>query len=260
MLLDWFRQKRRVYTIESASLSDRGLVRADNQDHVVAYRGRASFCVADGMGGGEGGAKASELVCRHFVKAVVARRGFADRIRRVAEAIDRANADIRDFADGAGYRQMGSTVAALVLDEGASFQAIVAHVGDSRVYRYRAGVLEQLTRDHTMASELTRRACGATAAAALAGRTSVLSHVLTRAIGIEDTVKVDWRRVDFRAGDQFLVCSDGVYDMIDHDGIRKAFAQGGRPRDVVERLAAGVVRGGAADNYSIVVLRIGAKR
>ena len=252
--------RRGNFEFDCAAITDCGLVRAENQDHLVVYRGRAAFCVADGMGGGEGGAKASEIVCGHFTRAVARRTGFADRIRRVDESVCAANTAIRKFADVAGYRHMGSTVAALVFDAFDSGKAAVGSVGDSRVYRYRGGALEQLTRDHTMANELCRRSRGIVMNSGLSGRASALSHVLTRAVGIEQSVEVEWRQVDFRAGDWFMLCSDGLYDMVDADGIRSAFASGGRPRDVAMRLAAGAVLGGALDNYSVIVVKVRARR
>lgn len=251
---------RKRFDFDCSSLSDRGLVRPDNQDHLVVYRGRASFCVADGMGGGEGGAKASEIVCRHFTKAVSRRWGYSERVRRVGVAVGAANSEIRDFAEAAGYRHMGSTVATLVFDQGESLEAAVGWVGDSRVYRYRGGHLEQITRDHTMAGELSRRTRGIVMTSGVSGRASALSHVLTRAVGIEPSVAMEWKRVEFRPGDWFLLCSDGVYDMVDDGAIRSAFAAGGRARDVVARLAEGAVKGGAHDNYSIIVVRVKARK
>lgn len=257
-MFEFLRRRKRRFDVDSATFSDRGLVRPDNQDHVLAYGARGLYCIADGMGGGEGGAKASEIACASISRAVSRRTDFAERVKRTDEALRSANVEIRDYAAKAGYRQMATTAAVLLLDLAEGRQGVVGSVGDSRVYRFRGGELVQLTRDHTMACELSRTIGGRAMSAGISGREHLLSHVLTRAIGIEPEVKPEWRRIDFAAGDAFLVCSDGLYDMADAAAIRAAVAAGGRAKDVVARLAETVVKNGASDNYSMIVVKVGA--
>ena len=129
-----FSSVRRRRILDVASLSACGLVRADNQDHFLVNRGRAFFCVADGMGGGEGGAEASDIVCRCIGKAVACRTPFPERVHRAAEAIRTANREIRAYAQKAGYRQMATTVTVFAVDERAKDpSAVIGYVGDSRV-------------------------------------------------------------------------------------------------------------------------------
>ena len=106
----------RRFKVDVAFTSERGFVRKENQDHVIVDQKALVFCVADGMGGGEAGGEASDIVCRNVDSVLHDYAGFADRVRLVDEAIRRADGDIRSVAASAGYRQMGSTVAVLVSD------------------------------------------------------------------------------------------------------------------------------------------------
>ena len=202
--------ERRRFKVDVASASECGLVRKDNQDHLVADPKTLVFCVADGMGGGEAGGEASDIICRSIGSALREHVGFADRVRLVDDAICRADGEIKAIAASAGYRQMGSTVAVLISD--GKRIAAVGNVGDSRVYRLRGGKLQQLTRDHTLTEAIlaNRPPQGVRPLADI--RALALSHVLTRAVGVgQDRLKVDWRKFDVKDGDvlvrifQFLV-------------------------------------------------------
>ncbi|MGN0853908.1 MAG: PP2C family protein-serine/threonine phosphatase [Kiritimatiellia bacterium] len=244
--------------LDVASLSERGFVRPDNQDHVLVCRAHFTYGVADGMGGGDGGAKASEIVCTSVANALDARLEFPERVRRIHEALRTANAEIRAFAEKAGFtRPMASTAAVLTIDRDRGDQAAAVYIGDSRIYRFRAGVLRQISRDHTVVRELHERAAGRAVAAGLVRRHLAISHMLTRAVGILPDVAPEWRKIDIHTGDAFLICSDGVQDMVTDEEIRAIFARGGKARDMVARLAEKIVSGGAVDNYSMVVVRVG---
>jgi len=250
-------KRRRRRRVDIASLCECGLVRRENQDHVLVNRRGLVFCVADGMGGGEGGGEASEVVCGEIASVLKRRTEFGERIRLVDEAIRRADAEVRARAAKAGYRQMGSTVTVLVADPEDGRSAVVGNIGDSRVYCLRGGGLRQLTRDHTMGNELMKRTGERGSLAMLDARSAAFSHVLTRAVGVGKDVRPDWRKVDMNEGDVFLVCSDGVYGAIPSDAVRNALAQGGRASEMVERLRTAVLAGGAADNFSAIVVKVG---
>ena len=256
--LGLFRRRRR--RLEVAALSAQGLVRAENQDHYLVNRGRAFFCVADGMGGGEGGAQASDIVCRCLGGAISHRVSFPERVKRAADAIRRANCEIREFARAMGYRQMATTVTLFAVDDGSASSAVIGYVGDSRVYRFRGGELAQLTHDHTLAGELSRRRLKRGLSAGTGGRAGVLSHVLTRAVGIEPEVQPDWRRVDLLEDDWYLLCSDGIYDMVPEDELRKAFAAGGTSSELISRIEEMTIAGGAVDNYTMIAVKVGGRR
>lgn len=238
---------------ECALVCERGLVRKDNQDSVFVDARRGIFCLADGMGGGFEGGTASRIVCKTMAKAAKA-RDLRRRVKSVGAALGEANASIRRYAKDAGARVMGTTFAALFLDEPGSCRAAACQVGDSRIYRIRNGVAEPLMRDHTIGGQLSRSAKG-DLATRLRSRDNPLAHVLTRSIGVEEKVVAEWRRFDVRRGDVFLVCSDGVHDVV-ADGFIGMLPAGGRsPEAMAEMLKAEVVRLGAPDNYSFVLVR-----
>ena len=248
----------RKFKVDVAFASECGLVRTENQDHVVADPKTLVFCVADGMGGGEAGGEASDIVCRNVSAVLHDYASFADRVRLVDDAIHRADGEIRAISADAGYRQMGSTAAVLVSD--GRRIAAVGNVGDSRVYRMRAGKLQQLTRDHTMAEELMSRRPVQGAKPFADVRYLALSHVLTRAVGVgQEPLKVDWHKIDVVDGDVLLLCSDGVHGFVPRSVIQDAMLAGGSAREIVDRIAAIVVESGARDNYSAIVVKIGGR-
>ena len=254
MLFGLMGESRR-FKVDVAFTSERGLVRKENQDHVIVDQKALVFCVADGMGGGEAGGEASDIVCRNVDSVLHDYAGFADRVRLVDDAIRRADGDIRSVAASAGYRQMGSTAAVLVSD-GRRIAAI-GNVGDSRVYRLRAGRLQQITRDHTLAQELVQHS-SRSARPMTDVHVLSLSHVLTRAVGVgQEPLKVDWHKVDVVDGDVLLICSDGVHGFVSHPALLGAVQAGGSAREIVDRIAALVVESGARDNYSAIVVKIG---
>ena len=250
---------QRKFKTDVAFASECGLVRRENQDHLVADPKALVFCVADGMGGGEAGGEASAAVCRNVDSVLHERASFADRVRLVDDAIHRADGEIRAVSAAAGYRQMGSTVAVLVSD--GKRIAAVGNVGDSRVYRLRDGKLRQLTRDHTLTAEILSHRLPQGAKPLADVRALALSHVLTRAVGVgQERLKVDWRKVDVKEGDVMLLCSDGVHGAVAPSRLAAAVAAGGGATEILGRICSLVVASGAKDNYSAVVVKIGGRR
>lgn len=224
---------RKKLKIESRSICDCGLVRADNQDHLLEEPGRALFCVADGMGGAEAGDLASGIVCEE-IGGVPEGLDFSHGIVAVDDAIVRANGRIRAYAAEHGLSRMGTTVAALVMDLREPARVAIANVGDSRVYRRWGIRLERMTQDQ---------------------RASEYSHLLTQAVGAVETVKADWLHASAQQGDIWLLCTDGVHEMLPDSTINALIAHGGSASDIAERIEASVRRAGARDNYSIIVVR-----
>jgi len=243
-------------SLKAVSVSETGMVRQDNQDHVYVDAEARVFCVADGMGGGAEGARASAIVCEHLRKAKLGAplRPLEDVETAVDEAVAAAHAEISAYASAKGFEQMGSTVAVVAFDGFDMKHAAICHVGDSRVYRIRRGMAEALTRDHTVGS-----ACAEFAgknAKAFRDRANPLAHVLTRAVGVSEApLRTEWRRVDVRPGDRFVICSDGVHDVIT-DARLAVYAGGGTLASASVRLAKEVVAKGAPDNYSFVIVEV----
>jgi len=233
---------------ESASVCDCGLVRPENQDSILVDGARGVFVVADGMGGGQGGAQASELVIEAVRREFACAGEFLDRAEAMRRAIDAANDSIREFARRAGFCHTGSTIAAFLAGDAVPGPSLVTWIGDSRVYRLRDGKLLLLTRDHTVANEFSGRGRSDGAY----DRTRHYAHVLTRALGAAGVVQADWRRCEIRCGDRLLICSDGVYDMLAPEVIRELLAAASSPQDAVRDLSRAVRAAGAHDNFSAI--------
>lgn len=240
-------------TVAFVTASEAGLVRKENQDNLFVDAAARFFCVADGMGGGAEGARASAMVCARLKAALASLGGVAAGRACVDAALGAASAEIFRYAAEHGFKQMGST--ACVLTFGAGFTTgRICHVGDSRVYRVRRGLCKQLTRDHSVGVELgaliDRHRMDE-----FKDRANPLSHILTRAVGTQETVRTDWTEIDVETGDRYVVCSDGVHDVV--SATRLAALVGAGPIATArDRLAAEVVKCGAPDNYTFILVEV----
>lgn len=247
--------------IEGAGSSDKGR-RARNEDAHRVMAEIGFFVVADGMGGYEGGAVAS-LVTVETLADFYARNAYDRDLTWpfvVDPALDlprnQALCGIRLAHDAVRARKrgplasMGSTVVAVAF-EGA--RAVVAHAGDSRAYRLRAGVLSRLTRDHSFVEEIAERGEGISPAdrARVAAQ---FGHVITRAVGIGGEIEPGLSVIDVRAGDTFLLCTDGLHGVLDDDEIAETLALFA-PRDAADLLVQRAIEAGSSDNVTAIVVR-----
>lgn len=253
-----FRFLRRRLSADVLTASETGSVRKDNQDTVFVDRAKTVFCVADGMGGGSEGATASRFVCEEIEKAVAAKT-LAERMEAVEAAVVAANDRIRAYAKERDFKQMGSTVAVLLVDPSDVRRAAICHIGDSRIYRIRRRTAELLTHDHTIGGQLGDMTKGVLAAG-FKSRTNPLAHVLTRAIGTGDKVEGEWKKIDVADGDRFLICSDGVHDVVSDARIGVILSCPDGLEESSRRLTDEVVRHGAPDNFSYVLVEFGGGR
>lgn len=222
--------------IRVAAKTDIGRVRRENQDAFGVFDDLLLFLVADGVGGHAGGRTASTLAVETIRRSVMETRDAdltpisdasgtsAAEGRRLTIALHAADDEIRTVAQR--HPQligMCTTVAAVLLDR-AQRVAAVCHVGDSRVYRLRDKRIEQLTNDHTVAQEL--RKAGHLALEDLA--TSPHRHVLTRSLGMQEELRPDVRLEACRAGDVFVLSSDGVHGAVSAEEIQ-AIVRGAGP-------------------------------
>ena len=227
-----FSRKKARPRITAVSASDTGLVRGNNEDHLLVDDEHLVYCVADGMGGGAEGERASELTCAEIAMLVrLQPENLVIRLDAACTAVVCANEAIHDYAKERGFSQMGTTLALLMFDPCDAAHAVICHVGDSRIYRIRHGLAERLTRDHRVPG----------------------GNTLTRAVGGRETVRCDLSDVEVRPGDRFLICTDGVSGVVS-DARLAVFASGGTLETAAERLAAEVVKAGAPDNYSFVLV------
>ena len=236
----------------SVGVTDTGRRRRHNEDSYVCEP--PLFAIADGMGGAQAGEVASRLAASVLNEWTLGdpeadERGEA----RIAELIQEANRRVFQRSnEDAAASGMGTTMTVALVDDEAGTVAI-GHVGDSRAYRVRDGELEQLTEDHSLVNELLK-----------SGRLSpeeALSHpqrsVITRAIGTEPDVDVDTFTVDARTGDLFLLCSDGLTDMISDEEILGLVERGeGDLETAARRLVEAANRSGGGDNITVVAFTI----
>ena len=231
----------------AAGQTDTGRRRRQNEDAFVCEP--PLFAVADGMGGAQAGELASRLAAAAIEEGARATLGEEG----VAHVVRTANARIFEHSvrdpTAAG---MGTTATVALVDEHAE-TATLAHVGDSRAYRYRDGVLEQLTTDHSLVGELVRSGRLTEAEAAVHPHRSVI----TRALGTEADVEVDTLTVELRAGDLLLLCSDGLSAMVSGDEIvRLLEATAADPHEAADALIDAANRAGGEDNVTVVLFEL----
>ncbi|MDB5749474.1 MAG: Serine/threonine protein phosphatase [Massilia sp.] len=227
-----------------AARTDLGLVRSRNEDAWLAQPQRGLWAVADGMGGHAFGDLASGAVVDALASLPEAGTvaGFVEAAR---ERLHRVNDALRAEARARQVPVIGTTVAAL-LARGS--EAACLWAGDSRIYLYRQGRLQQLTRDHSQLEAL--RARGADMAA-----TSASPNMITRAVGAAETIAFDVATMTARDGDMFLLCSDGLSTPVDEGAIMAALAPGDCAAAADELVALALANGGR-DNITVVVVRV----
>jgi PPM family protein phosphatase len=240
--------------LETYALSITGR-RRNNEDAVCAEPGLGLFVVADGMGGYEGGEVASALAVETIHSLVRRTAGGGDVIWPYAidpqlswtenEVIvaTRYAADQIAVRRAGALSSMGSTVAILRLD---GEHAVVGHVGDSRVYRMRGGALAQLTIDHSLGAELEKT--GVKPDANFAWR-----HVVTRALGTP-VAEPEVLRAPIQRGDVFLLCSDGLSEVLERDTIAALLLAPAEP--ACRALVDAAYAAGSHDNISAIVVRV----
>ena len=166
--------------------------------------------------------------------------------QRMALAIRMAHREVQQEAQGR-LREMGSTLAALHVHDG---KVLIAHVGDSRVYRIRNGHIEQMTRDHSLTADLEAAGCENM----LAHLPPHYRHMVTRCIAANANAQPDFRVMDSLPGDTYVLCSDGVHDVLGRDAILDAVHDAGCD-EASERVVARAFAEGTQDNITVVVVR-----
>ncbi len=230
---------------QHAAVTDSGRRRRRNEDAYVAQP--PLFAVADGMGG----AQAGEVAAR--IAASVLRDSDAETGEdAIVALIQEANRRVYEAAASDDARAgMGTTMTAAMVERD---KVHIGHVGDSRAYRVRDGVLEQLTEDHSLVAELVRSGRLSPEEADVHPQRSVI----TRVLGTDPEVDVDTFDVEGRPGDVFMICSDGLTSMVDDDAILAVLGQGGK---TLQQRARGLVdaanRGGGEDNITVILFELG---
>lgn len=228
----------------SAALTDVGLVRSRNEDAFLAQPKRGLWAVADGMGGHAFGDVASRKVV-DALDVIGAPDNMADFISTVSNRLEKVNHELRSEAAARRVSVMGSTVVVMLA---CGREVACVWAGDSRIYLYRNGRLQQLTRDHSQAEEFKARGIDTGAAA------PAIANMITRAVGAGDTLELEQATLTARDGDMFVLCSDGLSNPVDEQGIMGALAGGDCTQAAKEMIALALANGGR-DNITVVVVR-----
>lgn len=233
-----------------------GKVRKANEDEIIFDAGEGIAILADGMGGLERGEIASytaaEVVFSALKQASPEDRAAENLLR---QAIEAANEQVLSLSRQASSGAMGTTLA-VWLDVGFG-QCFVAHVGDSRVYRLRGQTLEQLTEDHSMVQQLINEGVLSRSEA----RFSSQRNIITRAIGLDTRVEIELRSWVRGRGDVFLLCSDGLTDMLSDNEVAGLLndhldERGEGDLDALcDALIAAANNAGGSDNISVLLVR-----
>lgn len=236
-----------------AGATDVGAVRRVNQDAFARFdhleRGEILLVVADGLGGHRGGEVASELAVEILGQTVF--EGEEDPATRLVRAITLANQRILASArEDDDLKGMGTTVVCLLLTRAG--EAHVAHVGDSRLYRLRAGHVDPMTEDHSLVATLVRERVLTVEAA----RSDSRRNQILRALGVRDDVEVDVKILAPQPGDRYLLCSDGLHGLLSDDEIGEIAAVEKAPEQVVADLIAAALEAGGHDNVTCLYVEI----
>lgn len=230
-----------------AGATDTGRQRDHNEDAFALAPELGIAILADGMGGHNAGEVASQLAVDTTLAILGQTVGLGAR-DRLETAVMAANATLREkAAESSRYKDMGTTLVAALLDRQ---ELAVAHVGDSRLYRLRRGELVALTRDHSLLQEFIDKGLYTPEEA----RQKVARNILTHALGLEDTTRIDIAEHPVQAGDRYLLCSDGLYEMMSNPEISALLGRQLPLPDICTALIELANAKGGKDNITVIVI------
>jgi serine/threonine protein phosphatase PrpC len=248
----------------AAGLTDVGLQREHNEDSFVVLKEFDLYVVADGMGGHRAGDVASKLATEtisEFFRSTANEdvtwpfhfdTNLSEEENRLLTGIRVANRQIFERSTRSReFHGMGTTVVGAMFSPRKQ-KMYIGHVGDSRCYRVRDGVIKQLTRDHSLFNDYVLAMPDLTEEQ----RRELPKNVITRALGMQDQVMVDLQHDDALPGDTYILCSDGLSGMIQDDEIEQIIGGSGDIRDACRRLIERANEHGGEDNITAVVIRI----
>ncbi|MES9945582.1 MAG: PP2C family serine/threonine-protein phosphatase [Candidatus Thiodiazotropha sp.] len=238
--------------LDVAMRTDKGVVREQNEDAVGGDPDAGLLILADGMGGANAGEVASSLTVEMLTSQLTSVGDGVSWREHLLNGIQDVNQAILELSQQvAEYQGMGTT---LVVGLFTGHSLLYAHVGDSRLYRLRAGVFEQLTTDHTMIQEMVNLGDFASIEQALMA--GVPTNVLSRAIGSEEIVDIDLSETELDIDDLYLFCSDGLTGMVTDDEIQSILEN--RNLDLMQQadeLVDFACRMGGVDNITVILAR-----
>jgi PPM family protein phosphatase len=238
--------------LEFFSATDTGRARSNNEDSVALDESSALAVLADGMGGYNAGEVASGFIKTELGRWLVeAGASAADsEVRRAMDiCVDNANRAIFNAANAnPQYAGMGTT---LVVALFRGTRVLIGHVGDSRAYRLRSGRLMQMTRDHSLLQEQIDAGLITPEQASF----SANKNLVTRAVGVEDTVLLEIHQHEVHPGDLYLMCSDGLSDMLDDESLSQLLQGYDSLDEAGQALIAAANDAGGKDNIAVVLVR-----
>ena len=245
---------------EFAHATDPGKVRANNEDAVATDALHNVAVLADGMGGYNAGEIASAMAVSfvrteltHWLQTQNTRSTLTDAKRAVEACISNANIAIFNAAQAnPQFSGMGTTLVVAMFNAG---RVVIGHVGDSRCYLWRSGVLTSLTKDHSLLQEQIDAGLLTQAQAKLATH----KNLVTRALGVELAVKVDVRDHQPMADDVYLMCSDGLNDMLSDLELGLILNNAGTLSEKTQALIQQANAAGGRDNISVILVQAKAK-
>jgi serine/threonine protein phosphatase PrpC len=259
------------FLLQSATVSDVGRVREKNEDSALTVADRGVYVVADGMGGHNSGEIASQIsvdaigaffendstdsMLKRAFDSYRRRRTAGQRRRtfdefRLWKALEAANLHIFNTAKRySQFRDMGTTVVATHF---VGNRVYIGYVGDSRVYRIRQGRITQLTEDHSLANEYVKMK--------ILRKEDLprfpYKNVIVRALGLADSVKIDTFYKQSRADDRFLLCSDGLTDLVSDEDICKIMLDASDPQAACQALVDEANERGGVDNTTVLIVHV----
>ncbi len=228
--------------MRSAGLSDRGLVREENEDAFVVSGSVAA--VADGMGGHQAGGLASQTALAEFTKTLCG--PLVRPTASLQKAFSRANSAVRQISEKSGGSGMGATLTAIVIKDK---RAWVGHIGDSRAYLLREGKLTQLTEDHSLVADLLRSGNLSPREAKVHPR----RNVITKAVGSHSVIKPDVFSINLLPGDRLILCTDGLTNHVGDAQLAEIAAQADLD-SACRRLVETAKQRGGSDNITVVIV------
>jgi len=244
-------------TVEFFSVTDTGRARSNNEDSVAVDEASQLAVLADGMGGYNAGEVASGMATS-FIRSELGRwlqqasgNATDTDVRRAMDiCVDNANRAIFNAANSnPQYAGMGTTLVVAVFRDS---RLLLGHVGDSRAYRLRGGRLLQITRDHSLLQEQIDAGLITPEQAAFSSN----KNLVTRAVGVEDTVLLETHLHDVQPGDLYLLCSDGLSDMLDESGIAQVLESYDSLEDAGTALVDAANDAGGKDNIAVILAKV----
>lgn len=242
--------------MEYGAASDTGIVREKNEDNYVVDTNLSVYIVADGIGGHIAGEIASFIAVRTIQEYLSANNPNAHQPpqKAILESIEAAHNAILAAAGGNDNNNRMGTTIVLVWIPSPPHTAWIAHVGDSRAYLYRDNKLSQLTEDHTLLLQARREGVLPENPRLWPPR-----QALSQALGASDLIEPETRELSLEVGDQILLCTDGLTDMVADEEILSILRRASSPQETCDEFIRTAIANGGQDNITVVLIPVNDK-